>query len=215
MERQATEVKKHRVSWVIDLLFNKSTASMVLSNYLAQDDEIKKNLFGICAAPGKNLAKGRDGKVYNRDIEHDVKHLRETMGVDVIVCLLNKYELRTIGVDYDKYQAACDKYKISLLVYPIVEMGVPQQSAQEFDTEIINFIFENIRSNKKVICHCRGGIGRAGTVAACVILKLKLSKGPKHAISCVRTLRDPRCVESRKQEDYIDKYSKVVKEPAF
>jgi protein-tyrosine phosphatase len=215
MEKQATEVKKHRVSWIIDILSNKSSASMVLSNYLAQDDEVKHNVFGICAAPGKNLAKGRDGKVYNRDIELDVKHLKESMNVDVIVCLLNKYELRTIGVDLDKYQAACDKYNISLLVYPIVEMGVPAQSAQEFDIQIINFIFESIRNNKKVICHCRGGIGRAGTVAACVILKLKLSKGPKHAISCVRSLRDPRCVESRKQEDYIDKFSKVLKDPAF
>ena len=49
-----------------------------------------------------------------------------------------------------------------------------------------------------VMCHCRGGVGRAGTLAACLALKLGLRRTKKGSIKIVRLLRDKRAVESRK-----------------
>jgi len=194
--------------------YSETAHSFVLSNHKSQVEEKRSTSFGICAAPGKNLAKGRDGRVHKRDIEVDVKYFKESLNIDVIVCLLNKYELRTIGVDFDKYEKACNEHNIHLFAYPVVEMGVPIQSPQEFDENVIDFIVRNIKDKKKVVCHCRGGIGRAGTVASCVLIKTELCKGPKHAITTVRSLRDPKCVESRKQEDYINSYYKTVRKPS-
>lgn len=210
MEKQLIDSKPFKVSWIIDLLETNSQPTLALSNPKASAAEKRTNSFGICAAPGKNLAKGRDGRTHKRDIAVDVKYFREVVGIDVIICLLNKYELRTIGVDLDKYQQACTENNVQLIVYPIVEMGIPAHSHQEFDATIVSLIIETINNKKKVICHCRGGIGRAGTVASCTLIKAKLCKGPKNAISTVRSLRDPKCVESRKQEDFITAYHKIV-----
>jgi len=48
------------------------------------------------------------------------------------------------------------------------------------------------------MCHCRGGVGRAGTLAACLMLYLGLKRTKKGVIKTVRMLRDKRAVESRK-----------------
>jgi len=57
-----------------------------------------------------------------------------------------------------------------------------------------------------MISHCRGGIGRAGLLAACVLLATGSEKTSQEAILKVRKIRDKRCVESRKQEEFIKKY---------
>ena len=60
-----------------------------------------------------------------------------------------------------------------------------------------------------VIAHCRGGIGRAGLLACCVstvFMAPSELKKPADVIKFVRSKRDRRCVESRKQEDFVAKY---------
>jgi protein-tyrosine phosphatase len=82
----------------------------------------------------------------------------------------------------------------------------PPEDVTKFHQEVILVIDEVVSEGKKVIAHCRGGIGRAGLVAACyLVFKLKLK--PDDAIHSVRSRRDKRCVESRKQVDFIVKYS--------
>ena len=44
--------------------------------------------------PGKNLKMGRDGKSHSRDIVEDVKYFKNVNKVDIIICLLNDYEVR-------------------------------------------------------------------------------------------------------------------------
>lgn len=64
--------------------------------------------FGLSQCPGKNMAKARDGKSYNRDITRDV-HQYSEQGVTMIVCLLSDVEVRSIGANVNQYQAACNK----------------------------------------------------------------------------------------------------------
>ncbi len=56
-----------------------------------------------------------------------------------------------------------------------------------------------------IIVHCRGGVGRAGLVTCCVLSTLRLEEfsSYKKVIEYVRKKRDKRCVESRKQEDFV------------
>jgi len=210
MDKQTFDPNFFKVSWIVDLLeMEESKTAFVLSNYQPTEKEKKYRAFGVCAAPGKRMAKGRDGKTHSRNIEVDVKFFRECLKVDVIICLLDRYELRTIGVDLDVYKKACVKNGITLINYPIVEMGVPFHDPSEFDKQLIRPLLENLCNRKRVICHCRGGIGRAGTVASCAVLRLGLASNSKMAISTIRKLRDPRAVESKKQEDYIKAYADV------
>ncbi len=70
-------------------------------------------------------------------------------------------------------------------------------------------VLAEMAKGHNVLAHCRGGIGRAGLLACCVVTCLKSPselKKPKDVIALVRSERDRRCVESRKQEDFVAKY---------
>ena len=85
-------------------------------------------------------------------------------------------------------------------------MASPDVSVDIFDQDLIDKIFNLLLEDKSIVIHCRGGIGRAGLVAACILIKIKVAKSYSDAIKIIRSLRDPRAVESRKQEDYIKNY---------
>ena len=156
--------------------------------------------------PGKNMATGRDGKAYARDIGQDVQVYASTHGIKLIICLLNDYEIRSIGCDVKKYERACQQHGIELMKYPIIEMAPPEDVAQ-FHADVVAKVLESMRQGHNVLAHCRGGIGRAGLLACCVSYCLLGTgpspqvKTPKDVIAHVRSKRDRRCVESRKQEE--------------
>jgi cyclin-dependent kinase inhibitor 3 len=63
-----------------------------------------------------------------------------------------------------------------------------------------------ISGSGNVLVHCRGGVGRAGLVACCVLAEMCEFTSHKKIIEFVRKRRDRRCDESRKQEDFVEKY---------
>ena len=77
----------------------------------------------------------------------------------------------------------------------------PPEDVPKFDVEVIQKILKAMKDGKNVLVHCRGGIGRAGLVACCIVTHLKgkheLKSGNK-VVQYVRSKRDRRCVESRK-----------------
>lgn len=159
---------------------------------------------GLSQCPGKVMQKGRDGKIHNRNIKEDLEFFK-SKEISMIVCLLNDYELRTIGVKIDAYRSILKKLDIEFLQYPITEMAAPA-SVGELEELVLNPITSALYQGRFVLVHCRGGIGRAGTIASCLLLKLHITPSPNSSISTVRKKRDPRCVESRKQEDFIHEY---------
>ncbi|MFN9901173.1 MAG: hypothetical protein ACK55Z_20820 [bacterium] len=94
--------------------------------------------------PGKNIAAGRDGKSYSRDIRKDVAHFA-AQGVKLIICLLNDYELRTVGCDAKQYTKACLDHSIELYKYPIIEMA-PPEDIKKFHNEVVIKIISSLDS---------------------------------------------------------------------
>jgi cyclin-dependent kinase inhibitor 3 len=118
--------------------------------------------------------------------------------------------MRSIGVNVKDYQASCDKLGIELFKYPIIEMAPPEDLAK-FHSEVIEKVLCVILSNKgNVLVHCRGGVGRAGTLACCVLSNVCTFTNHKKVIEYVRKRRDKRCVESKKQEDFVKAYFNLV-----
>jgi protein-tyrosine phosphatase len=164
----------------------------------------------LSQCPGKNMSKGRDGKVHSRDIRTDLLNFKD-QGISMIICLLNDYELRSIGVQVDLYKNSCKQLDLLMIQFPVIEMAAPS-SVESVELAVLSPVTQALTDGRKVLVHCRGGIGRAGTIACCLLLKLHLCPSPKQAISLVRSKRDPRCVESRKQEDFIKNYFKTCSE---
>ena len=124
----------------------------------------------------------------------------------MILCLLNDSELRHLGVNVKDYKLACEKNNVIFYQYPIIEMA-PPEDLPTFKIDVIDVIHSHLSSDSgHVLIHCRGGVGRAGLVTCCVLSTLCLFPSPKKVIEFVRKRRDKRCVESRKQEDFVAKY---------
>ena len=59
---------------------------------------------------------------------------------------------------------------------------------------------EVLRQGGRVLVHCRGGLGRAGTVSARLLVELGVA--PQEAVTRVRTAR-PRAIETEAQLQYV------------
>ena len=83
---------------------------------------------------------------------------------------------------------------------PIVDVSIPDEwFEEEWDTagEELRSI---LHSGSDVLVHCRGGLGRAGTIAARLLVELGVE--PATAIANVRRVRSG-AIETSDQEKYV------------
>ena len=83
---------------------------------------------------------------------------------------------------------------------PIVDVSTPDKYfEQAWDTtgETLRSLLQN---GANVLVHCRGGLGRAGTVAARLLIEVGM--GPETAIAKVRKVR-PGAIETSAQEQFV------------
>jgi ADP-ribosyl-[dinitrogen reductase] hydrolase len=83
---------------------------------------------------------------------------------------------------------------------PIADVSTPNERfEQEWDVagEKLRSL---LRSRSDVLVHCRGGLGRAGTVAARLLVELGME--PTTAIASVRAVR-PGAIETSDQEKFV------------
>lgn len=99
-------------------------------------------------------------------LEDEVKKLA-SLGVHTLVCLLNKEEKAELGLDEER--SLCQKMGLEYIHYPITDLSVPDDSLDFMD--LVNKLFALSQDGKKVVIHCRMGIGRSSLVAAGVLIK--------------------------------------------
>ncbi len=94
----------------------------------------------------------------------------------------------------------------------IQDVSIPGHIFRESWPENAKALFKILTSGKNVLIHCRGGIGRAGTVAA--LLLRETGKSAEEAIALVRAVR-PGAIETFEQEEYVLGYTRVCGEKVF
>jgi ADP-ribosyl-[dinitrogen reductase] hydrolase len=67
-----------------------------------------------------------------------------------------------------------------------------------------------LRSGRRVLLHCRAGLGRTGMIAARLLVELGAT--PDEAIAAVRHAR-PQTIETRAQEQHVSSQSSIAGEP--
>ncbi len=149
---------------------------------------------GLTFAPGKQ-APSTLGRPWKRDLTADLVRLREGHEVDVLVSLVEDAELGWLGIG--ALCAAAEAHGIAVLRHPVVDGAVPVR--QEAD-RTVQHALSLARAGGRVVFHCRGGLGRAGTFAAMALRRLGLSG--EAAMSTVREVR-PGAIENALQERFV------------
>ncbi|KAH9830745.1 phosphatases II [Rhodofomes roseus] len=132
------------------------------------------NLY-LSSCPGKKVrlngpVKGKCGVC--RDLRMDLQRIKD-YGVTCIVCCLDDEELELLGVPWSEYSSTADDLGLDVLRIPTPE-GLTPASISDFDAQLTKLIKSYTLNGKHVLAHCRGGVGRAGLVACCWVLKLGL-----------------------------------------
>jgi protein-tyrosine phosphatase len=88
-------------------------------------------------------------------------------GVDVIVSLLEESEIPGL---INAERSLCEEVGVEFFSFPIRDKTVPDSA----DTlaVIARRLADKVASGKSVAVHCRAGIGRSTTLAACVLILL-------------------------------------------
>ena len=63
--------------------------------------------------------------------------------------------------------------------FPMVEMAAPE--SLDAACALLEQIVALLRAGRLVVAHCKGGVGRAGLLAACLLLRLRLAPNAAQA----------------------------------
>ncbi|KAL0025621.1 hypothetical protein WJX79_009242 [Trebouxia sp. C0005] len=152
---------------------------------------------GLCFCPGKCV--NRDGVRHKRNLQQDLKHLQGRYGITGLVCLLNAAELR--------YATSVEKAGLVLLSFPIIEMAAPTCIHQTHC--IVHQTAQLMADGHHIAVHCRGSVGRAGLIAACLLLYTQQAATGQEAMTMVRRRRCKSAIETARQEEFVCKYARL------
>jgi ADP-ribosyl-[dinitrogen reductase] hydrolase len=151
---------------------------------------------GITFCPGKYDPNAHTGG-WERDLAIDLDAIR-TWGASVVITLVEHKELMLLKVP--NLGEEVSRRGMSWFHLPIVDVSIPDEIF-EASWEVAG---EELRSmlvgGAGVLVHCRGGLGRAGMVAARLLIEL--GEEPETAIAKVRRVR-PGAIETYAQEQFV------------
>jgi ADP-ribosyl-[dinitrogen reductase] hydrolase len=134
---------------------------------------------------------------WDRDLSLDLDTIRN-WGAAAIVTLLEPEELTLLRVE----RLGEEVLRRNMLWFhlPIVDGSIPDQRFDEKWDAAGGELRSILRNGSDVLVHCRGGLGRAGTIASRLLIELGMA--PKTAIARVRAVR-PGAIETSAQKEYV------------
>ncbi|MCI5058208.1 MAG: hypothetical protein MRY83_19000 [Flavobacteriales bacterium] len=97
-------------------------------------------------------------------LPNEIYQLKDS-GVQCLVSLLEDHEIFELGLKEEA--TLCKATAIEYINYPIRDRSIPK----DFDSflELIKVILDRLKTGKKVVIHCRIGIGRTSLLAASIM----------------------------------------------
>ena len=176
----------------------------IYADFVSEEHTKVPGRLGMTFAPGMKTP-GQRGR-WERDLEADLHVLRKEYGADTLVSVLEEHEYNDFEIS-DLFERDLVG-SLEVLRFAIEDMNVPREAeAEEYET-LIRGIVDRLREGQNVIVHCRGGLGRTGTVAACVLVALE-DHSANEAIDAVRASRKG-TVQTREQEDFVRHFEKTL-----
>ena len=141
------------------------------------------------------MPKPQSGELLRGEIEA----LRNA-GVDVLVSLLGNDEIPMLGLD--KEEAICIANDITFLHFPVKDFSVPA------DMDQARMLVEKLHAfsgeGKKIVIHCRGGIGRSSLMASALLMRG--GNTPAECIEKISNSRGHTVPETAEQRAWIENF---------
>ena len=160
-------------------------------------------VIGITFCPGKR-GDSLHGSGWQRDLAVDLDAIR-IWGAKAVVTLVEDHELDLLKVGQIGAQVRERGMQWNHL--PIVDVQPPGLSFERQWLRVGPALGKLLEEGGRVLAHCRGGLGRAGTVAA--LLLVATGETPQAAIGRVRAAR-PGAIETRAQEAYVHAWRPAI-----
>lgn len=157
---------------------------------------VGRGMVGVSFCPGKQ-APASDGSRWERVLEADLEAVAQ-FGARMVVSLLEPHEYALLGVE--GLSGAVRAKGLAWAGLPIADGGVPDLDWELGWAWTGRRVRERLRRGERVFVHCRGGLGRAGMVAARLLVEF--GEAPEAAIAKVRAAR-PGAIETAAQEAWV------------
>jgi protein-tyrosine phosphatase len=138
---------------------------------------------GITFCPGKHDAGAITG-AWARDLSADLDQIT-AWGAQVVLTLVESQELKSLKVPH--LGSSVEARGMAWRHLPIADYSVPSAAFETAWESAGHEIRALLRDGGNVLVHCKGGLGRAGMIAARLLAELGMP--PKEAIRTVRLAR--------------------------
>ena len=150
---------------------------------------------GMTFAPGKVQPHAASGS-WERDLDQDLTRLRDIYNTKLLVSVIELHELEQLHIP--QLPARLQRYGIDWLHLDVVDGSTPKDDAPWLAA--MRQIKARLGAGDNVVVHCKGGLGRTGTLVASVLTTYGLS--PVEAIAKTRVAR-PNTLETKEQVAYV------------
>ena len=152
---------------------------------------------GLSFCPGKTQPNAMSGP-WMRDLQADLFRIR-SKGYEVVVSLIEAHEFLELEVG-EMREGAVEDAEMKWIWVPIVDQKTPTQTNHAG----LNEVLAEVKSGKSVFVHCKGGLGRAGSVTAWLLTHFERSA--PSAIAETRLARKG-AIENIRQESWVSDYA--------
>ena len=174
--------------------------------YVTWIDESLPGKVGLTFAPGKHCAGAYAGGFWERDLAKDLDHLVAAYDTGLLVCLLQDHELRSLQIS-TLIEEAFKRMMVRRL--PIPDGGVLPDPRPVLETVLA--IEEAARAGTNVVIHCRGGLGRAGTIGGCYLKHI--GRNDEEVFTALRKRHPTSCPETSDQRAFVRAFTHIPTAP--
>ena len=125
-------------------------------------------------------------------------------GVDVVVSMLENSEIPNL---LNAERGLCEEFGMEFFSVPVRDKTVPD--SVELFADVARQLAERIAGGQAVAVHCRAGIGRSTTMAACVLILLGVDG--EDALNMIASARGLEVPETEAQRQWILDFSRAVR----
>jgi protein-tyrosine phosphatase len=150
---------------------------------IAEVEAPNGGVVGITFCPGKHQDSAFSG-VWRRDLQMDVDAV-ETWGAKAVVTLVTRAEMKALNVE--RLGEEISRRGMKWVHLPIEDVTAPTSEWESRWREARANLHAILQQEGRVLVHCKGGLGRAGTVAARLLMEQGVS-----AVEAIRQVRAAR-----------------------